>query len=204
MESSIWVAVMTCSPALYPFLIMIFWIGGSSSSGISTPISPRATMMPSDTLRISSRWSTPSAFSILEMIRISWSLFFSSSRRICSASSAQRTNDAAIKSASISTANAISDRSRSLKNGMDRCTPGTLIPLWAEMVPPFKTVHRISVSVTWSTTMSISPSSINMWQPRQTSFGRPAYWINPTLSSPTVSLVVSVYTLPAFSSTFGV
>ena len=44
MESSICVAVMTCLPASYALLMIIFWITGMSSTGSSTPISPLATM----------------------------------------------------------------------------------------------------------------------------------------------------------------
>ena len=48
MESSIWVAVITCLPADIGLLDQLLLENGTSSSGISTPMSPRATMMPSD------------------------------------------------------------------------------------------------------------------------------------------------------------
>lgn len=48
--------------------MIIFWAKITSSTGISTPMSPRATMMPSDASRISSKLFRPSRFSILEMI----------------------------------------------------------------------------------------------------------------------------------------
>ncbi len=114
MESSIWVAVTTCFPALYAFLMMSFCRMGSSSKGISTPISPRATMIPSAALRISSIFSTPSAFSILAMIRI-WGLLLSPRiARICSTSSAVRVKEEATKSKPSSAPNRTSLRSCSL------------------------------------------------------------------------------------------
>ena len=72
MESSIWVAVMTGLPAMVVALIIFFWRMGTSWAGISTPRSPRATITPSDTSMMASRLSTPSRFSILEMMRIFW------------------------------------------------------------------------------------------------------------------------------------
>ena len=60
MESSIWVAVMTGLPASMHWAIMSFWMMGISVKSISTPMSPRATMMPSATERISVRLLTPS------------------------------------------------------------------------------------------------------------------------------------------------
>lgn len=50
------------------FSIIIFWAKITSSTGISTPRSPRATMMPSEASRISSKLLRPSWFSILEMM----------------------------------------------------------------------------------------------------------------------------------------
>ena len=70
MESSIWVAVITGFPAATHWAMMLFWIAGISVKSISTPMSPRATMMPSATDRMSARLLTPSWFSILAMIRI--------------------------------------------------------------------------------------------------------------------------------------
>ena len=42
------------------FLISFFWMMGTSSKGISTPMSPRAIIMPSETRKISSILATPS------------------------------------------------------------------------------------------------------------------------------------------------
>mmetsp|Transcript_15463 Transcript_15463/g.30845 ORF Transcript_15463/g.30845 Transcript_15463/m.30845 type:complete len:293 (+) Transcript_15463:1134-2012(+) len=67
MESSIWVATTTGFPARLQSLTIFFCKMRSSAKGISTPRSPLATMMPSDSARISSKLSTPSLFSILLM-----------------------------------------------------------------------------------------------------------------------------------------
>ena len=53
MLSSIWVAVTTRLPREMQVLITLFWISGSSSNGTSTPRSPRATMTPFASSRIS-------------------------------------------------------------------------------------------------------------------------------------------------------
>ena len=53
-ESSIWVAVITGIPRLLALRISSFCNKGTSSAGISTPRSPRATMTPSQRGRMSS------------------------------------------------------------------------------------------------------------------------------------------------------
>ena len=70
-ESSIWVAVMTTFPFSLHFLIMFFCAIGTFSVSISTPRSPLATIIPSEASIISSKFSSPSLDSILEMILIS-------------------------------------------------------------------------------------------------------------------------------------
>ena len=60
MESSIWVAVITGFPAATHWAIIFFWMAGISVKSISTPMSPRATMMPSAAARISVRLLMPS------------------------------------------------------------------------------------------------------------------------------------------------
>ena len=56
MESSICVAVMTGLYALLHFWMISFWMVGQTSGATSTPRSPRATMMPSASFRMSSKW----------------------------------------------------------------------------------------------------------------------------------------------------
>ena len=63
-ERSICVAVITGLAIAFVLEISIFCMRGTVSSGISTPRSPRATMMPSATFRISSMFASASNFSI--------------------------------------------------------------------------------------------------------------------------------------------
>ena len=70
MESSIWVAVITGLPAMTVLRMIFFWTRGTSWRGISTPRSPRATIVPLAAATISSRFRTASSFSILAMMGI--------------------------------------------------------------------------------------------------------------------------------------
>ncbi|CEX42449.1 Uncharacterised protein [Streptococcus pneumoniae] len=67
-ESNICVAVITGLPNTLHFLIRRFCTNGTSSGGISTPMSPRATIKPSETSKIESMLSIPSWFSIFGTI----------------------------------------------------------------------------------------------------------------------------------------
>ena len=67
-ESSICVAVITGLPNELHFLIKVFWTNGTLMNGISTPMSPRATIKPSETCKISSMLSIPSCDSIFGKI----------------------------------------------------------------------------------------------------------------------------------------
>ncbi len=68
-DSSIWVAVITGLPASMQARISRFWISGTRSAAISTPRSPRATMTPSTSSRISGKRSTALGFSIFAISR---------------------------------------------------------------------------------------------------------------------------------------
>src|SRR5437773_2614977 len=70
-------------------------MGGTRSSAISTPRSPRATMTPSASSRISSMWSQAAGFSILATTRAG---FRPMCRRSAATSAELRTNDSATKS----------------------------------------------------------------------------------------------------------
>ena len=70
MDSSISVAVMTRLPSNRHLVMSFFCMAGSFSKGISTPMSPRATMMPSHAWQISSMLSKPDWFSILAISSI--------------------------------------------------------------------------------------------------------------------------------------
>ena len=79
---------------------------------------------------------------------------------------------------------------------------GTLTPFFVPSSPPLIIRQTISVSVVDSTLSSISPSSMRIVLPTLTSAGSPLYVICPILSSPVISLVVSVYVLPSTRVTF--
>ena len=108
-----------------------FCTSGTASRGISTPRSPRATMMPSKVETMSKRFSTAWGFSILAMTgmrtptssMISWTSLMSS---------ASRTKDRAMRSAPILRAQRRSSRSFSLRAGTETATPGRLMPLLLE------------------------------------------------------------------------
>ena len=79
---------------------MFFWMWGTRQAGTSTPKSPRATMMPSATSKMASKFSTASEHSILAMILMPSPPCPSKNRRTARTPSASRTNDAATKSTS--------------------------------------------------------------------------------------------------------
>ena len=145
--------------------MIIFWRCGTSSAGISTPRSPRATMIPSAARMISSIFSIPSAFSTFAMIGIYGAPSSFKYALISSTHSAFLTNDAAIKSISCSTPKRISSLSFSVIAGRRMATFGTLTPFLSPSSPPFTTEQTISVSVLLSTRSPIRPSSIRMVQP---------------------------------------
>mmetsp|Transcript_17482 Transcript_17482/g.51109 ORF Transcript_17482/g.51109 Transcript_17482/m.51109 type:complete len:240 (-) Transcript_17482:741-1460(-) len=98
MDSSICVATITGFPWSRHSSIMSFWSMGTSSGNISTPRSPRATMMPSQTSTMDSRLSIASGFSILAKTLAGWSPM---SFRSCSMSSFCWTKDSATQSKSM-------------------------------------------------------------------------------------------------------
>ena len=173
MESSIWVAVITVLKLLLHFWIIIFCRYGTSSAGISTPKSPRATIIPSAARMISSIFCIPSAFSILAMIGINGASSSFKKALISSTHSAFLTKDAAIKSTSCSTPNLISSLSLSVIAGSLTGTFGTFTPLRSPSSPPLITVQMISRSVLLTTSSPIRPSSISIIFPLSTSSTSP-------------------------------
>ena len=172
-DSSTWVATMTGLARRRAISQARFCTSGTSSSGISTPRSPRATMTPSKARMISSRLSTAWGFSILAMTGSrspSSSMIWCTSRM----SSAVRTNDSAIMSTRIRSAQRRSSLSFSDIAGTDTATPGRLMPLLFDSVPPSSTWHTTSVSVTAVAIRASLPSSMRMRSPAVTSPGRPA------------------------------
>ena len=147
---------------------------GTSSAGISTPRSPRATMIPSATSKISSKFSIPSAFSIFAITGVYGA---SHSRRIVLISriqSALRTKEAAIKSTSCSAPKRISSLSFSVIAGRRIGTFGTFTPFLCPSSPPLIILQIMSLPLISSTTNSIRPSSIRILPPTLTSSTRPS------------------------------
>src|SRR5690606_3277852 len=95
-DSNIWVAVMTGLPRELHWLMICYWTRGTSSAGIATPRSPRATMIPSATARISSMLSTAAWVSILAIILMGAS-YCSRILLISNTSAAFLTKEAAMK-----------------------------------------------------------------------------------------------------------
>ena len=93
-DSSIWVAVITGFPRSSAWWMIRFWRSGTSAAPISTPRSPRATITPCASARISSSAATASAFSIFA---ITQACDPRASISVLSAltSDAERTNDSA-------------------------------------------------------------------------------------------------------------
>ena len=173
-ESNIWVAVTTGFPAALHFSIIIFWTAGNFSNGISTPRSPLATIKPSEASNIASILSTPSWFSILEMIMMCSPPFSFNICLIVSTSEAFLMNDAATALTPISQPNFKSAISFSVKAGNLIETPGTLTPLWVATNPVFWTVQWILFPSIDSTVNPTKPSSIRIVSPGLTSLANPA------------------------------
>ncbi len=171
MLSSICVAVITGLPAWLHWRMMFFWIRGTFSGGISTPRSPRATMMPSAASRMPGKLSTASGFSILAMtLRSDFSRMRISLRPRMS--SGRRTKERAMYSMSWPRQNLRSSRSFSVRAATLISTPGRLIPLRSLRVPPLTTRQRTSSSALVRTSSSSRPSSSRMRAPVPTSLGR--------------------------------
>ena len=138
------------------------------SWGTSIPRSPRATITPSATSRISSMLSTPSWFSILAIILMS---LWCSSRmaRISSTSCLLRTNEWAMKSISFSIAYKMLLRSFSVSEGRLIRTPGTLTLLRLPRVASLHTSQYKAFSSLSVTTKPKSPSSISTCAPTERS-----------------------------------
>ena len=95
MDSSICVAVMTGTPAALDASINCFCTMGTCSAGISTPKSPRATIIPSAISKIAAKSSNASGFSILAITGVDFPAAAMRFFRSCT-SSAWRTNEMAM------------------------------------------------------------------------------------------------------------
>ena len=115
-DSSIWVATMTGLAFSLAIWMARFCTSGTSSSGSSTPRSPRATMIASKASTIASRLSMASGFSSLAMTgtrRPTRSITSCTS----SMSAGERTNDSATRSTPSRSANSRSSMSFSDSGG---------------------------------------------------------------------------------------
>ena len=139
MDSSIWVAQMTGLPNLLHSAIICFWAMNTFSVGISIPMSPLATMVPSLALMISVRFLIPCWFSILEMIQM-FLPFSPKMSLICWTPSAFLMKEAKIISTPCSTPNNRSDLSFSDTAGRSVSVPGRLHPFLDPKLPSFSTV----------------------------------------------------------------
>ena len=199
-DSSIWVAVITGLPKSLHFSIIIFWSTGTSSAGISTPRSPRATMRPSATSKISSMFLTPSAFSIFAMILIS---FCSDSRirRMATMSLPRCIKDAATKSTPCWQPKRKSASSCSDTGGKLSATPGTATRLRLPISPLFWTVVTILLPSIESIVRVTRPSANKILSPTDTSPTRPLWFTELSSFVPSTSSVVNVNCWPASRNT---
>mmetsp|Transcript_229 Transcript_229/g.462 ORF Transcript_229/g.462 Transcript_229/m.462 type:complete len:213 (+) Transcript_229:1433-2071(+) len=173
-DSSICVAVMTGLPATLHLRIIIFWARNTFSGGISMPISPLATIMPSHAARISSKFFRPCWFSILEIILISFPSGPNASL-MTAMSAAQRTNEAAIMSTPIFTPNARSSRSFLVIVSMSTSAPGQFMFFFSPSLKSFWAVQMTWSSCSSSTFKVRPPSATRIWPPGETLSGRFAH-----------------------------
>jgi len=130
-------------------------------------------MIPSNAATISGSASTASGFSIFAMSGSCAPHSFMIARA-ASASVGRRTKDSAIMSAPRPIAQRRSAWSFWVSGGALTATPGRLMPLWSEIIPPTSTVvvtREPFTPVAWSMTR---PSSIRRRSPGRTSPARPA------------------------------
>ena len=137
---------------------------GTRDSGTSTPMSPRATMMPSLASRILSKFTMASSRSILEMIWVSrpWS---SSTRLTSWTCFSSVTIDMATKSACCSAANLSPLIACGPRSGRDGTVPGVVTPRRSVILPPVTTRQRTFWPLTSVATSSTKPSSRSIRPP---------------------------------------
>ena len=200
-DSSICVATMTGLACRRATSIARFCTIGTSSSGSSTPRSPRATMTPSKAATISWMRSIACGFSSFAMTGRCTSTS-AMTRRTSSMSSGPRTKLSATQSAPCARPQRRSARSFSVSAGTDTATPGRLMPLWSEIRPGTSTSVTTSVSVTTTARSRTRPSSMSNGSPGCTSPGRPVYEVLTIVSSPATSREVIVKRSPIPSAGF--
>ena len=172
-DSIIWVAIITGIPAFLHFETNIFWFNGTSSAGISIPKSPLATIIPLETLIISSIFFIAWGFSIFEIIGIWWSQYLDINSLSSRTSFFDLTNERATQSKEFFTAKITSLMSFSVSAGCEILVYGRLTPFFDFNNPG---------CITLSTTVSflsverafkiIFPSSIKTFSPALISFAK--------------------------------
>ena len=138
-DSSICVATTTGLPMRRAVDTIFFCSGGTCSGGNSTPKSPRATITPSASSRISSNRPMAAGFSILASKAALLPMSFLPS----ATSSGRCTKDIAIQSTPCSNAKARSERSFSVNAAIGTTTSGTFNPLRFDSIPPTSTMVLI-------------------------------------------------------------
>mmetsp|Transcript_114300 Transcript_114300/g.158683 ORF Transcript_114300/g.158683 Transcript_114300/m.158683 type:complete len:235 (-) Transcript_114300:328-1032(-) len=176
-EASISVAVTTYLPAALHFVIIIFCAIQTFSIGISMPRSPRATITPSVSARMASKFRTPSWFSILETMRMRLPMTGSAATRharTSRTSCALRMKDAKIMSTFCSTAKARSALSFCESAGRSTSTSGRLQPFFEPSRPELTTSHsRVPAPASIDTHLSaMRPSSTKIMPPIDITLGR--------------------------------
>ncbi len=140
---------------------MFFWMRGTFSGGTSTPRSPRATMIASDSLAISRRCCTAEGFSILAMRKARSPISLRASWMSCG----RCTNDSATQSTPSSRPKVRSWRSFAVSGESSSTASGTFTPLRSDSSPPATT--RVSMASAWrsTTVRRRRPSSISSCMP---------------------------------------
>mmetsp|Transcript_7376 Transcript_7376/g.20504 ORF Transcript_7376/g.20504 Transcript_7376/m.20504 type:complete len:357 (+) Transcript_7376:622-1692(+) len=160
-DSSICVATTTGTPFDRHRFMMVFWTTGTSSGFISTPRSPRATIIPSHNSTILSISWTACGFSIFAISRTKGRSEFLTMVLNSSMSSGRCTKLRATQSMFCVRAKARSARSFGVRGEIGMVIEGVLTPFLSDIVPPTITSQStpsLSLLVTCSRNL---PSSTN-------------------------------------------
>ena len=175
-DSSIWVATMTGLALRRALSMTRFCRNGTSSSGHSTPRSPRATMKPSNASMTSSRLSIACGFSILAMT----GSITPSSRMIVAdvldvlGRAHERQRDEVDRQ--VQREAQVLDVLLRHRRHADTATPGRLMPLLLLTGPPTTHLgHDVGGRPTSVTRSRTLPSSMRIGSPGSTSPGSPSY-----------------------------
>mmetsp|Transcript_34487 Transcript_34487/g.87001 ORF Transcript_34487/g.87001 Transcript_34487/m.87001 type:complete len:201 (+) Transcript_34487:740-1342(+) len=172
MDCRQWRARMVNLPWMVALVVIMFWARKTFSGVMCAPRSPRATMTPSASSRISSRFSSASIVSILATTFMSAPP--SSMRRslMYSRSSLLRTNEAATMSTSASMASCRSRRSRLVRMGRLSRMPSRLMLVHERSLASLSTLALTSELSTSVTSSRMSPSLMSTVVPGVTCTAR--------------------------------